>query len=103
LLRSQPGFDFGPKLTALAERHESALDLLQALIDEKLLLKDDACHLWGDYLGIAYVDVLASTITEQAVGLIPIEIARKIRAIGIYVIDGVLTVAMSTPEDAAMV
>jgi type IV pilus assembly protein PilB len=103
LLRSQPGFDFGPKLVVLAERHESALDLLQALIDEKLLLKDDACHLWGDFLGIAYVDVLASTITEQAVSLIPIEIARKVRAIGIYVIDGVLTVAMATPEDASMV
>jgi type IV pilus assembly protein PilB len=103
LLRDRPGFDYGPKLIALAERHESALDLLQAIIDEKLLLKDDACHLWGDYLGIAYVDVLASTVTEQAIGLVPIEIARKIRAIGIYVIDGVLTVAMSTPEDASMV
>jgi type IV pilus assembly protein PilB len=103
LLRDRPGFDYGPKLIALVEKHESPLALLQAIIDEKLLLKDDACHLWGDYLGIAYVDVLASTITEQAIGLIPIEIARKVRAIGIYVIDGVLTVAMATPEDAAMV
>ena len=103
LLRGRAGFDFGSKLEALAEKHESALDLLQALIDQKLLLKEDACHLWSDFLGIAYVDVLASSITDQAVKLIPIEIARKVRAIGIYVIDGVLTVAMATPEDAGLV
>jgi type IV pilus assembly protein PilB len=103
LLRNRPGFDFGPKLTALAEKHENPLDLLQALIDQKLLLKEDACRLWGDFIGIAYVDVLASGITDEAVRLIPIEIARKVRAIGIYVIDGVLTVAMATPEDASLV
>jgi type IV pilus assembly protein PilB len=103
LLRGRPGFDFGPKLNTLAERHEDPLDLLQALIDQKLLLKEDACRLWGDFLGIAYVDVLASGITDEAVRLIPIEIARKVRAIGIYVIDGVLTVAMATPEDAGLV
>ena len=103
LLRDRPGFDFGPKLNVLAERHENPLDLLQALIDQKLLLKEDACRLWGDFLGIAYVDVLASGITDEAVKLIPIEIARKVRAIGIYVIDGVLTVAMATPEDASLV
>jgi type II secretory ATPase GspE/PulE/Tfp pilus assembly ATPase PilB-like protein len=103
LLRGRPGFDFGPKLNTLAERHEDPLDLLQALIDQKLLLKEDACRLWGDFLGIAYVDVLASGITDEAVRLIPIEIARKVRAIGIYVIDGVLTVAMATPEDASLV
>jgi type IV pilus assembly protein PilB len=102
-LRGLPDFEFGTKLTALAEKHESALDLLQALIDQKLLLKEEACHLWGDYLGIAYVDVLASSITDEAVKLIPIEIARKVRAIGIYVIDGVLTVAMATPQDAGKV
>jgi type II secretory ATPase GspE/PulE/Tfp pilus assembly ATPase PilB-like protein len=103
LLRNRQGFDFGPKLNVLAERHDDPLDLLQTLIDQKLLLKEDACHLWGDFLGIAYVDVLASGITDEAVRLIPVEIARKVRAIGIYAIDGVLTVAMATPEDASLV
>jgi type IV pilus assembly protein PilB len=102
-LLALPDFEFGPKLTALADKHESSLDLLQALIDEKVLLKEEACRHWGDFLGIAYVDVLASSITDDAVKLIPIEIARKVRAIGIYVIDGVLTVAMATPQDAGKV
>jgi type IV pilus assembly protein PilB len=104
MVRGRPGFDFGPKLDALAEKHESApLDLLQALIDQKLLLKEDACHLWGDYLGIAYVDVLASGVTDEAVRQIPLEIARKVRAVGIYLIDGVLTIAMATPDDTGLV
>ena len=103
LVLAHPGFDSRAKLESLAVRHENPLDLLQALIDQKHLLKEDACRLWGDYLGIAYVDVLASSITVQAVKQIPLEIARKARAIGLYVIDGVLTVAMATPEDAKLV
>lgn len=103
LLLARPGFDAAVKLEALASKHEAPLDLLQAVIDQKLLLKEDACRVWGDYLGIAYVDVLASGITEEAVRQIPVEIARKVRAIGLYVIDGVLTVAMATPKDASLV
>jgi type II secretory ATPase GspE/PulE/Tfp pilus assembly ATPase PilB-like protein len=100
---AHPGFDSRAKLESLAARHENPLGLLQALIEQKLLLKEDACRIWGDHLGIAYVDVLASGITIQAVRQIPLEIARKVRAIGLYVIDGVLTVAMATPEDAPLV
>ena len=103
LLLSRPDFDSGPKFKVLAAKHEVPLDLLQALIDQKFLLKEDACRLWGEFLGIAYVDVLASSITDEAIKQIPIEIARKVRAIGLYVIDGVLTVAMATPEDEKLV
>ncbi|MDI1319758.1 MAG: GspE/PulE family protein, partial [bacterium] len=79
------------------------LALLQAVIDHKLLLKEDACRLWSDWLDIAYVDVLASGITLEAAKHIPQEIARMVLAIGLYVIDGVLTVAMATPEDEKLV
>lgn len=103
LVAAHPGFDARSKLDALAAKHERSLDLLQVLIDQKLLLKEDACRIWGDFLGIAYVDVLASSITVQAVKQIPLEIARKTQAIGLYVIDGVLTVAMATPEEATLV
>jgi type II secretory ATPase GspE/PulE/Tfp pilus assembly ATPase PilB-like protein len=103
LVLRQPGFDSRKKLEVLAAKHENPLDLLQAVIDQKLLHKADACHLWSDFLGIAYVDVLASGITLQMAKHIPLEIARKVRAVGLYVIDGVLTVAMATPEDAKLV
>ncbi|MDP1579486.1 MAG: type II/IV secretion system protein, partial [Candidatus Didemnitutus sp.] len=98
----QPGFDARAKLESLAAKHEHPLNLLQAVIDQKFLLKEDACRLWADYLDIAYVDVLASGITLEAAKHIPQEIARKARAIGLYQIDNVLTVAMATPEDARL-
>ncbi len=103
LVLSQPGFDAPPKLAALAAKHADELDLLQAIIDHKLLPKEEACRLWGDYHNIAYVDVLASGITLEAAKHIPLEIARLARAIGLYVIDGVLTVAMATPGDPKLV
>jgi len=98
-----PGFGSRAKLESLALNHEEPLALLQAVIDHKLLLKEDACRLWSDWLNIAYVDVLASGITLEAAKHIPLEIARLVRAIGLYVIDGVLTVAMATPEDGTLV
>jgi len=103
LVLRHPGFDSRAKLESLASKHENPLDLLQAIIDQKLLLKEDACRLWSDHLGIAYVDVLASGITPNMAKHIPVEVARKVRAIGLYVIDGVLTVAMTTPEDSLVV
>jgi type IV pilus assembly protein PilB len=85
------------------EHGHDSLDLLQALIGQNLLPKDEACRLWADSLGTAYVDVLASVITDEAVEKIPQGIARKVQAIGLYVIDGVLTVAMAKPDDEDMV
>jgi len=102
-LRATPHFDFGSELTALEKQHGSGLRLLEAVIDGKLVSKDIACRLYADCLGIAYVDPFASLITEEAVATIPLEIAKKIRVIGLYLIDGVLTAAFAEPEDAAAV
>lgn len=103
-LRALPYFDFEREVTALAGRHgHDSLDFLQALITEKLLPKDEACRLWATAIGHAYVDVLASVITEEAVEKIPQAIAQKVQAIGLYMIDGVLTVAMARPDDEEMV
>lgn len=99
-----PNFDFESELDEAGHKHGyGTLDHLQALIDQKLLTKEEACRRWADSIGIAYVDVLASVITDEAVEKIPAEIAAKMRAIGLYYIDNVLTVAMSNPEDQAAV
>ncbi|HVZ65647.1 MAG TPA: GspE/PulE family protein [Lacunisphaera sp.] len=103
LLRQQPGFDFESELAELLDKHGPTLDLLHALIEHGHLAKDAACRLWADSIDIAYVDVLASVITEDAVARIPLEVARKAEVLGLYVIDGVLTVAMATPQDEALV
>ncbi|HWA86028.1 MAG TPA: GspE/PulE family protein [Opitutus sp.] len=102
-IRRRPNFDYGKELATLAERHGVSLELVHALIDEKILPKEDACRHWADSLGVAYVDPFASVITDEAVERIPVEIAKKTNAIGLYVLNGVLTVATSTPDDAELI
>ncbi len=102
-LRELPNFDFGTELAALKTKHGDGLPLLVAVIEAKLATKDDACRLYADTLGVAYVDPFASVITDDAVAAIPVEIARKARVIGLYIIEGVLTAAFANPEDKDLV
>ncbi len=103
-LRSLPHFDFSAEAAALAREHgPGTLDFLEALITHRHLSKEEACRLWSSTIGFAYVDVLASVITEEGVEKIPQSIAQKVQAIGLYIFDGVVTVAMAHPEDEEMV
>ncbi|ACB77133.1 GspE/PulE family protein [Opitutus terrae] len=102
-IRNRPNFDYTQELAALVERHGVGVELVEALIDEKILPKEDVCKSWADSLGVAYVDPFASVITDEAVERIPVEIARKTRAIGLYVVQGVLTVALATPLETELV
>jgi len=104
LIRRLPNFDYEAELEATGLQHGAgSLAHLQALIDQKHLSKDEATRQWANAIGIAYVDVLASAIMEEAVAKIPAEIAKKARAIGLYVIDSVLTVAMATPRNTDLI
>ena len=99
-LASQPVFAEGEELSKLRKEHGDGLDLLTAVVDHKLIGKDDACRYWADSLGVAYVDPFASLITDEAVEKIPLMVAKKICALGLYIIDGTLTVAMANPQDS---
>jgi type II secretory ATPase GspE/PulE/Tfp pilus assembly ATPase PilB-like protein len=104
LVRALPNFDFSTELEDTGKAHGAGtLAHLQAIIDGHILSKDEACRLWANSIGIAYVDVLASAITDEAVEKIPLAVARKVKAIGLYIIDGVLTVALGSPEDKDLV
>jgi type IV pilus assembly protein PilB len=98
-----PNFDFAQELTALFERHGASPLLVEAIIDRKILPKDDACRFWADSMNVAYVDPFASVITDEAIRQIPLEVAKKVKAIGLYVLDGVLTVTMAAPNDVDLV
>ena len=102
-VQALPHFAYAEELAVLAKTQVDGPSLAQAAIDEKILSKDDACRCWADTMGIAYVDPFASVVTEEAVGKIPVAIAAKARAIGLYILDGVLTVAMADPSDAKLV
>ena len=102
-IRKLPNFDYAQELTSLVGRHGETPQLVQAIIDDRILSKDDACRYWADSLRVAYVDPFASVITEEAVATIPAEVAKKVKAIGLYLLDGVVTVAMAAPNDTELV
>ncbi len=103
LIRKTSHFDSEGELAALERQHGGGLPLLRAVIETKMALKDDACRFYADTLGFAYVDPFASLITDEAIAAIPVEVAKKVGMIGLYILDGVLTAATSKPEDAALV
>ena len=102
-IRARPDFDYDQELGIFAERHGQGVDLVTAIIEAKLLPKDDACKLWADTMSVAYVDPFTSVITDEAVERIPVEVAKKTKAIGLYVLNSVLTVALAEPNDTEVV
>jgi type II secretory ATPase GspE/PulE/Tfp pilus assembly ATPase PilB-like protein len=103
LIRQLPHFDSGLELDALVDRHGTGLALLQGVIDGKLLPKDDACRLWGDALGVAYVDPFSSVVTDEAIAKLPVDVAKKTHVLPLYILGEGLTVAIATPDDADLI
>ena len=102
-VRQHPKFDFAAELNALAARYGEDVALVQAIIDDKILSKEDACRYWADAMNVAYVDPFATVITEEAIEKIPLEVAKKTRTLGLYVLNNVLTVATSAPADHELI
>lgn len=102
-LTALPHFDREQELRSLVAQHGVSVTLLQEIVGRGHAKKDDVCRLWANSIGHAHVDPFASIITDEALSRIPVEIAKKALAIGLYVIDGVLTAAMATPDDAELV
>jgi type IV pilus assembly protein PilB len=98
-LKETPNFVGEEELRSMGEHHGDSPELVQAVIDAKMAAKDDACRFWADAMNVAYVDPLVSVITDEAIEKIPLEVAKKIKAIGLYIFNGVLTVAMASPDD----
>jgi type IV pilus assembly protein PilB len=103
LIHQLPRFDYELELGALVSHHGDTLALLQGVVDGKFLPKDDACRLWADALNVAYVDPFSSVITDEAVAKLPFEIAKKVRAIPLYILGEGITVAIATPDDADLI
>lgn len=76
---------------------------LDSLINDRKLPKNYACREWSLKIGVPYVDPFQSIVMPEAVQMIPHEIAAKAQALPLYIFENVLTVAMSTPEDKALV
>lgn len=82
---------------------EGTLELVEYLIEENFVEKKTACRIWSDLIGFAYVDPLATLISDEALNSVPLEIARKGNLMPLYQIEDALTVAMPDPTNDALV
>lgn len=104
MVRAAPHGISEDQLAPLLEEHESgSLDLLEAMIGKGLLPKESAARLWGDSIGIAYVEPITTIINREAIELVPHEVAQKARVLPLYLFDTILTVAMADPRDTEMI
>ena len=82
----------------LETRHRGdALAVLEDLIAAQSLPKEELCRLFGDTLGIAYVDLSRTLIKPEVVNLIPREFALTHRLIATYRFGGAVTVVSADP------
>jgi type II secretory ATPase GspE/PulE/Tfp pilus assembly ATPase PilB-like protein len=92
------------ELAGLVNTHGAdSLALVEAVVTAGLVPHADACRVWSERLGIAYIDPINTIASPEATALVPAEIVRKAQVLPLYVIDGVITLAMADPLDKAMV
>lgn len=87
-------------LNAVGEEPET---VFQAVLEEGLLSKSSLCEIWASSLGFAYVNPILTVLECNRDEVFPEEIARKARAICLYRIDGVYSVAMADPKDSKLI
>ena len=68
-----------------------------------LIGKRQAGELWANKLSVAYLDPIQSVITDEALSLIPEEIARKAGVLPLYFLNNVLTVSTSDPQNEELI
>jgi hypothetical protein len=84
-----PNFDYVREIKNLLIQHGDTIDLLVATIDQKLLTREEACRIWSDVIGFAYVDPFVSVITDEADrARSRSKWRRKVQALGLYIFNG---------------
>ncbi|MCZ6675506.1 MAG: GspE/PulE family protein [Verrucomicrobia bacterium] len=76
-----------------------SLNGVEDTVIKGLVGKRQAGELWANKLGVAYLDPIQSIITDEALRLIPEEIARKAQILPLYFLNNVLTISTSVPTD----
>lgn len=87
----------------LRRHHGATLEFAESLVQRELVPRETVCRLWSRSIESAYVDPLVTVVTQEAIDLVPLEIARKAQVLGLYVIDEILTVVVPNPNDLALI
>ncbi|MDQ8202284.1 GspE/PulE family protein [Pelagicoccus sp. SDUM812003] len=91
-------------LNALVNRfNKDHSGLLLEVVEKGYLKRNFAGELWARALGVTFVDPLSIEITCKDSDRIPIEMARRLKAIGLYKFDGYMTIAMEDPTNHKLI
>ena len=77
--------------------------MLSEIIEKGYIRKNEAGELWARSIGTTYVDPLSINITCEEEERIPLEMAKRIKAIGLYEFDGYITMAMEDPTNRSLI
>ncbi len=77
--------------------------MLLEVIDKGYVRREQAGELWARSIGSTYVDPLSINITVPEETRIPLEMAKRINAIGLYEFDGYVTMAMEDPTNLQLI
>lgn len=87
-------------ITKFNQNHSA---LLLEVIEKGYIRKNDAGELWARAIGSTFVDPLSINVSCPENERIPAEMAKRIKAIGLYKFDGCMTLAMEDPMNRKLV
>ena len=87
----------------LAKYNNDAFDILNHLLINKVVDKHKLGRLWGDSLGISYVELQKVAFSEEVIKKLPEEFARKNKVIPIYQMGKAITVVTSKPQNGFLI
>lgn len=77
--------------------------LLSEIVDKGFVRRELAGELWARAIGSTFVDPMSIDITCQGDRKLPLDMAKRIKAIPLYEFDGYITLAMEDPMNRQLV
>src|SRR6185437_6157409 len=94
---------FAPQVEGVAVRSHDAVEFLQQSVHYGYLDRDSAGEIIGEAIGLAHVNLGKTLFQDDLIDKVPVELASANKAIPLYQLGDVVTVAMASPLDAKVV
>lgn len=89
--------------SSLTERFQgNDYAMMLFLVEQRPQIQSFIAKLWGDSLGLAYVDPTKTVIQHELVNKLPKKFIEEHRVIPLYAIENVVTVAMDDPNNRSL-
>jgi len=91
-------------LSAMANKYkDNHSNLLLEIVDKGYLRSDVAGELWARAIGSTFVDPMSINISCEGEQTLPLDMAKRVKAIPLYEFNGYITLAMEDPMNRQIV